>query len=274
MEEKNKLQHVQVPNDMGRHDLTIYDQLIYATIKRFQTGIVKNPKISMSEIIKISGLGRNMVFEGIQRLVSAGYIKILNSNYGRGRTNQYAFDPYKKFEVFDYKFLDKEDLTAKEKAYIIALQQKMFKDIPGKGKISMTNEEISKETNLSMYEIGKLNKSLIDKGYLTILSNQVVDRKTGLKKDLKVIDLEGLEQMVIWKLKEHEAQLELQKEINAQQREVNLQQEELNQEILKRLTILESTGKLNEKLMKDNQAKDREIQELKKQLNQQIQYKF
>lgn len=273
MEETN-LQHVQVPNDMVDHNLTIYDQLIYATIKRFQTGVIKNPKVSISDIVKKSGLGRNTVFDGIQRLIDAGYIKVLNANYGRGRTNQYAFDPYKKFEVFDYKFLDKEDLTAKEKAYIIALQQKMFKDIPGKGKISMTNEEISKETNLSMYEVSKLNRSLIDKNYLTILSNQIIDKKTGLKKDLKVIDLEGLEQMIIWKLKDHEAQLELQKEINAQQREVNLQQEEVNQEIFKRLAALESTGKLNEKLLKDNQEKDREIRELKKKLNNQIKYKF
>ena len=272
MKEEN-LQHVQVPNNMIDHNLTIYDQLIYATIKRFQTKIIKNPKVSFNDIIKISGLGRNMVFEGVQRLINSGYIKVLNSHQGRGRTNQYAFDPYKKFEVFDYKFLDKEDLTAKEKAYIIAIQQKMFKDIPGKGKISMTNEEISKETSLSMYEVGKLNRSLSDKGYLTILSNQIVDKKTGLKKDLKVIDLEGLEQMIIWKLKDHEAQLELQKEINAQQKEVNLQQEEVNQEIFKRLAILESTGKLNEKLLKDNQAKDKEIQELKAKLNQQ-QYKF
>lgn len=271
--EKINLQHVQVPNDMVDHNLTIYDQLIYATIKRFQTGVIKNPKVSLKQICDISKVRKGDVIAGIKRLVSAGYIKILNANQGRGKTNQYAFDPYKKFEVFDYKFLDKEDLTAKEKAYMIALQQKMFKDIPGKGKVSMTNEEISKETNLSMYEVSKLNRSLIEKNYLTILSNQIVDKKTGLKKDLKVYDLEGLEQMIIWKLKDHEAQLELQKEINAQQKEVNLQQEEVNQEIFKRLAALESSGKLNEKLLRDNQEKDREIRELKEKLNNQ-QYKF
>lgn len=48
--EKINLQHVQVPNDMVDHNLTIYDQLIYATIKRFQTGVIKNPKVSLKQI--------------------------------------------------------------------------------------------------------------------------------------------------------------------------------------------------------------------------------
>lgn len=189
------LKHVQVPNEMQNNHISIYDHLVYASIKRFQTKVSKKPKVSIKDIKEVSKLQREQIIKSIENLQAHGYIKVYNE--GRGHINQFEFDEYKRFEPFSYDFLDNEDLNAKQKAYMIVLQQKMFKTVQGKGKTTLTNEEISKETGLSLYEVKKLNQALKEKGYLTILSSKEIDPTSGLKKDIKIFDLEKSHQMII-----------------------------------------------------------------------------
>lgn len=41
MKNDKNLKHVQVPNEMQKHNLNLYDHLVYASIKRFQTKTIK-----------------------------------------------------------------------------------------------------------------------------------------------------------------------------------------------------------------------------------------
>lgn len=264
MKNDKNLKHVQVPNEMQKHNLNLYDHLVYASIKRFQTKTIKNPKVSVKDIRTVSKLPREQIIKSIYNLQNEGYITVINE--GRGHINQFKFDEYKKFEPFSYDFLDNEDLTAKQKAYMIVLQQKMFKTVQGKGKTTLTNEEIAKETGLSSYEVKKLNQALKEKGYLSILSSKEIDPTSGLKKDIKVFDLEKSHQMIIWFLQQHEAKINLHEEQITEQREHILQQGEDLQEIATRITNLENKvedkNKLIDQILQDNKQKDKKIQEL------------
>ena len=107
----------------------------------------------------------------------------------RGRQNYYIFSDYQKFEPFSYDFLDKEDLTFTEKAYIIASQQYMFKDEKGIGKISYTNSELSEKINMPESTISKCNRSLTTKEYLSIIRCEKHDPETGLAIQEKIFHL-------------------------------------------------------------------------------------
>ena len=141
MEAINK-QHVQLPNDMTvNENLTPQDLLIYVAIKRYMNKDTKEAFPSLQTICAKSGASINTVRKCINNLEAQDYFKIEK----RGRQNYYIFSDYQKFEPFSYDFLDKEDLTFTEKAYIIASQQYMFKDEKGIGKISYTNSELSEK---------------------------------------------------------------------------------------------------------------------------------
>lgn len=257
------LKHIQVPNSRG--ELSVYDALVYASIKRFQTSYNKYPKVSITQIRDASKLSREVISNSIEHLQVLGYITIINSSEGRGRTNKYQFSEYKKFEIFDYAFLDDENTTAKEKGYLILMQPFMYKDVIGKGKTTLTNDEISMYTGLSLYEIKKLHSSLKAKGYLTMMLSSAIDPISKVKKDIKVFDLEKLGQSIIWILRDHEAKLQLHEEFIAQQKEDNLQQEANIQEIFQRLRQVEAKTKYIDQLERDNKKKDEEIARLKTQ---------
>lgn len=99
--------------------------------------------MSVKDIRTVSKLPREQIIKSIYNLQNEGYITVINE--GRGHINQFKFDEYKKFEPFSYDFLDNEDLTAKQKAYMIVLQQKMFKTVQGKGKLPLQTKKSPKK---------------------------------------------------------------------------------------------------------------------------------
>ena len=76
----------------------------------------------------------------IKRLEKEKYITVKK----KGRKNYYYFNLYKKFEPFTEEFIKRKDLTPTTKSYLIAIQQYMYKDIEGLGKLSLSNREIAK----------------------------------------------------------------------------------------------------------------------------------
>lgn len=202
---KKSKQHIQLPNDMTKETgLTPKDLLIYVCIKKHQNKDTKKCFPSLETIMKLSSSSKPTVLKAIGNLKKLNYITVTKE----GRKNVYSFNPYKKFEPFSTDFLDKEDLSANEKAYLIATQQYMFKDIEGYGKVSYSDTTLSDIINLSYNSIVKYNKSLKEKGYLDIIKTNARDSVTGLMVNEKIFHLNDLEQAIVFTLQDHENRLD------------------------------------------------------------------
>lgn len=200
---ENSKQHVQVPNSMTvNQELTPKDLLIYATIKRYMNSKTKEAFPSGDTIAQVSGVTKPTIKKCVDKLVELGYLTV----FKKGRSNIYRFSPYKNFEPFSYDFLDKEGLSANEKAYLIASQQFMFKDMDGYGKITLQDKQMSKILNISHNSVSKYNKSLEEKGYLSIINTSAKDVH-GNPVHEKLFNLTELEQQIVFVLGNHEDRL-------------------------------------------------------------------
>lgn len=196
------MRHIQLPNNMTKEAiLTPQDLLVYVSIKRYMNKDTKEAFPSLLTISSHCGASIPTIRKSIKRLEEQGYLKITK----QGRKQIYTFLKFTNFEPFSYEFLDKTDLTFTEKSYLIASQQYMFKDIEKFGKISMTDEELSKILNLSRPVITKCNNSLKNKGYLDIIKAK--QSKTGITINEKFFHLDELGQAIVFKLQDHEEKI-------------------------------------------------------------------
>lgn len=193
-------QHVQLPVESENSDLAPKDQLIYLSIRRFMNGKTKIAWPSLKAISQASGACIPTIRNSIKVLEEKDYLKVVKE----GRSQKYVFNELKKFEPFSYDFLDNKDLSFTEKAYIVASQQYMYKDVEGVGKVSFTNKELSEKINMPEATISKANRSLVRKNYLTVVKNESRDLDSGCRTDTKLFQLNKLGQAVIWLLKDHE----------------------------------------------------------------------
>ena len=206
MENELNKQHVQVPNDMTEQNIYLKpgDILIYATIKRHMDKDTKTCYPSLDTISRESGASINTVRTSIQNLVNAEYIEVTP----KGRGKLYRFLKWDKFEPFSYDFLDNKKLTFKEKAYILATQQYMFKkEETQDGVVTYNNIELSKRLNISPSTVSRLDSSLQAKQILNINTLALKDPETGLPIKEKVFHLSKIEQAIVFILGNHEERL-------------------------------------------------------------------
>lgn len=207
MEKEINKQHVQVPNDMTEQNNTLKpgDILIYATIKRYMNKDTKTCYPSLNEIATKSGASINTVRNSIQNLINTKYIEVTP----KGRGKLYRFLKWDKFEPFSYDFLDNEKLSFKEKAYILATQQYMFKNKETQnGIVTYNNVELSKRINTSPSTISRLDSSLKEKEVLNINILTQKDQKTGLPIREKIFHLSKIEQAIVFILGNHEERIQ------------------------------------------------------------------
>ena len=225
--ENKPQQHVQLPNNMtASGDLTPKDLLIYVSIKRYMNNETRKAFPSLETIMKHSSSSKPTVRKCIESLKQKGYITVEKE----GRKNVYKFSNSKNFEPFSYEFLDKEDLTANEKAYLIASQQHMYKDIDNYGKITYTDSKLADKINLSYHSVKKYDSSLLEKGYLTIIKTDKKDSETGLIINEKMFHLDELGQAIVFALNNHEDRIvkneesieQMQKKIDAMQKQIEI----------------------------------------------------
>ena len=201
---KENKQHVQLPNNMTINSgLTPQDLLVYVSIKRFMNKDTKEAFPSLTTISQKCGASIPTIRKCIARLVDEEYISIRK----QGRSHIYSFNSYKGFEPFNYEFLDKEDLSFTEKAYIIASQQYMLKE-NGEGKIAMTNKDLAERLNISESTIKRCDKSLEKKDYLHIVKGGHRDPITGININAKFYHLNELEQAIVFTLQNHENRID------------------------------------------------------------------
>lgn len=225
--------HVQVPNSMTiKTELTPKEILIYVSIKRYMNKDTHEAFPSQDLICKNASSTKPTVKKCIDKLQELGYLKVIK----RGRSHIYRFNSYKTFEPFSYDFLDNQDISASAKAQLLVIQQYMYKNIKGKGKISYNDNQLAKITNCSNHTITKCNQELIDKGYLTIIKTDKKDPISGLKINEKIYNLDELQQNIIWTLQDHEYRL-------TQQEEEFDNMKRLVNQLLKEVTELQKENK-------------------------------
>lgn len=244
--EKSK-RHVQLPNNMTTHEeLSPKDLMVYVTLKRHMNKNTKESFPSLECISKECDYSIPPIRKSIKILEEKGYITIRKE----GRKNIYGFNPHKNFEPFSYDFLDKKEVMTNEKAYIIAAQQFMIKDAEGLGKVSYSNEELGKLLNISAKTISRLDKDLVDKGFLTIIKTNKKDPITGVKINEKIFHLDELGQAIIWTLQKHDEDIEdlkIKTDTNSKDIKIVLNEnKELKKEIeeLKRLILGSSINEI------------------------------
>jgi DNA-binding transcriptional regulator YhcF (GntR family) len=207
MEKEINKHHVQVPNDMTEQNNSLKpgDLLIYATIKRHMDKDTKTCYPSLNTIATESGASINTVRSSIQNLINTQYIEVTQ----KGRGKLYKFLKWDKFEPFSYDFLDNKKLSFKEKAYILATQQYMFKNKETQnGIVTYNNIELSKRINTSPSTISRLDSSLREKEFLDINILTQKDQETGLPIREKVFHLSKIEQAIVFILGNHEERIQ------------------------------------------------------------------
>jgi len=257
--------HTQLPNGMTLEgDLTPKDLLVYVTIKSHMNKDTKNCYPALDTIVKESGVSKPTVIKSISKLEEKNYLKVSK----KGRSNLYSFSSCKNFEPFADEFLKSEDISTNEKAYLIASQQVMFKDLEGYGKISYSDSELSQIINLDKRSIAKYNKSLQEKGFLSIIPTESKDEITGIRIDEKIFYLNKLGQKIIWALQKHEEDIEELKEVteeNSKGIEIlldRISQLEKEHQIQKNLTdtLIDKFGLTKQEVEEINDCKNDEIQ--------------
>lgn len=207
MEKEVNKHHVQVPNDMTEQNNSLKpgDLLIYATIKRHMDKDTKTCYPSLNTIAAESGASINTVRSSIQNLINTQYIEVTQ----KGRGKLYKFLKWDKFEPFSYDFIDNKKLSFKEKAYILATQQYMFKNKETQnGIVTYNNIELSKRINTSPSTISRLDSSLREKEFLDINILTQKDQETGLPIREKVFHLSKIEQAIVFILGNHEERIQ------------------------------------------------------------------
>lgn len=196
-------QYIQLPNNMtSTKRITPQDLLIYANMKRFMNNKTRTCFASLDLISEKSGYSINTVRKSIKVLEELDYIRITK----KGRKNIYYFTEHKTFEPFSYEFLDKEDLTKNEKAYLLAMQQYMIKE-NNLGKTSYTNVNIANIMNATESFVSRCNHSLVKKNYLTLLDTKVKDPESGCLTKQKVYHLTEFAQAIVFTLQNHEERI-------------------------------------------------------------------
>lgn len=224
--ENNTEQFVIYPhsgNSQVQPDLDPKDKLIYLAIRRYMNKQTKEAFPSYAKITEDTGAASKTIKKCVDNLVNEGYLETRKD----GRKIIYKFNNKKQFEPFSYDFLDKPDLTFTEKSYIVATQQFMYKDEGTlEGKVSYSNNELAKLINMPVATISKCNRSLEKKGYLEGASNPV-----------KKFQLRELDQMIVWKLQEHEYQIQQNTNDIAELKKSMLELQRENKELREALNV-------------------------------------
>ena len=185
-------QFVKLPTkkSVEKSDLVPEEELVYIGLRSFINGTTKqcNPSYkSIADRLKIKDL--KTVSKYLESLQDKGYIKIIKSD--RGRKNSYIFiKDLPNFEQFKLEFIQSEELTFQQKAFLTSIQRLQYKDKEtGFGNITFQELEIADKINKSFGIVNKRLKELEEKGIVTITKTNTIDSQTGLIKKLYSFDL-------------------------------------------------------------------------------------
>lgn len=204
MEENISLQHVQVPNDLIRTvGISPADVVVYGVLKSFDGPDGCFP--SLKSISNRCNVSINTVRKCVNNLISSNWITVQHN--GSGSKTYYTFIKNIEFEPFSYQFLLDETIPFTEKSYLMCLQHSMFKKSTSEGVLVMSSEDISELTGLSPTTIYRCEKSLKEKGILTVKKSNAKDVITGCKQEVRIFDFSKYFQAIAYILRHQQDQL-------------------------------------------------------------------
>ena len=204
MEEKSS-KHEQVPDNLYSEHLRFGDKLVYANIRKYANKETLTCYPRVDTIAEDCGLSVKTVTLAIKRLQKAGLLKVTPR---KGTSSMYQF--YKLddgFERFSEDFL-KLNISPQAKSYYIEIQQYLFLNKEkGTNETTYSNEEIGRRIGLCTKSIKKYNTELINAGILQETRLTTLDLG-GVRQIKKSFDLQTLGQAIVYKLREHDVQLQ------------------------------------------------------------------
>jgi len=130
----------------------------------------------------------------IQRLQNEGLIDVIKR---KGQSTLYRFkELIKNFERFTPEFLDNEDMTPEEKAYLIGLQSQSYKN-EDYAVTTFSNAKLSENLNIPERSIRRYNKSLKEKEIMMEIDTQIKD-EAGFNVPAKAVDLHKIGQAILF----------------------------------------------------------------------------
>lgn len=219
-------QHVQVPNmNLKEESLDLIDPYVYACIKRYMNNVTKEAFPSLDTILEDTGLTKPTVLKSIKRLSNANYLR---TEKKKGLSTRYIFNDYKKFEIFSFDFLDNDNLTPKEKAYLITIQNKMYKDnVLEIGKITLSNSDIKEFLNIDPKTMRKLEQSLQEKNVLQLIPVKSRDER-GVCVNERIYSFQDFANLVAIQFMKTEEQIQ---DLNKQNEDIRKQFAMMQEEI-------------------------------------------
>lgn len=219
-------QHVQVPNmNLKEESLDLIDPYVYACIKRYMNNVTKEAFPSLDTILEDTGLTKPTVLKSIKRLSNANYLR---TEKKKGMSTRYIFNDYKKFEIFSFDFLDNDNLTPKEKAYLITIQNKMYKDnVLEIGKITLSNSDIKEFLNIDPKTMRKLEQSLQEKNVLQLIPVKSRDER-GVCVNERIYSFQDFANLVAIQFMKTEEQIQ---DLNKQNEDIRKQFAMMQEEI-------------------------------------------
>lgn len=162
--EKQSEQHFQASKEVIKNtDLSLNDIAVYLKIGKYMNKDTREAFPSLQTIADETKLSIPTVRTCIKKLETAEAIQVTR----KGRLNRYLFLKHELFEKFGHKFLNNENLSAQEMAFVAKMQPEMFID-GNLGTIKCSNFELAEMTELSISTIKRYNKNLETKGFASI----------------------------------------------------------------------------------------------------------
>lgn len=204
-------QHVRVPHGMCNNNLDYQVVGLYAFLRKYMNNTTHSTFVTIKTLNKDTGLSTATIQKYLNILEEKGHIKIIRGK-GNKKPNVYVFNPdselYNKgFEMYTFEFMKDEKISFKEKCALIVFQEKMMGKDSGTGRISSTALNMSNCLNTSYPTYKKIEKNLIENGWMSIADTRAKDSASGVMKNLYMFDLEVLGQAILYnqkKIKEHD----------------------------------------------------------------------
>lgn len=187
------------------------DLMVYAVLKMSMNKDSKKSFKTLRKIAEETGMSLGGVQSAIKRLEDNN--DIFKSK--EGNRNAYKFNERsEKFEMYDFTFLNNEELNALQKSFYIALQKHLWIDKEtGIGKTTYSNKQISEKTGISEKVVAERKKELEDLGFIT---RRLTSNKDGNSCEALEFNLPKFGQYVMCKLEKHEEDIAQLKENYAQ----------------------------------------------------------
>ena len=183
------------------------DVLIYAYLKKHYNNITKDSFPSFQCLADESGISKPTVMKCVDRLNQAGYISIERIR----KVNHYRFSDVNKFEIYSFDFLDDKSISPKEKAYMVCMQQHMYKNPElGIGKVTYSELDIAKMLKIDIRTLRKYETSLQDRDVpiISLVPTKVKDPQTGLMVEERIFDFGAYNNLLALKFREIDTKLD------------------------------------------------------------------